>query len=211
MKKSKKVEEHGYVQMSIFDFMDEDGFTEVLPEIPSKPLFYEKGQKWKSDTVSIELAFTDYGKPFLIFETKGIKAVINCISHFDPWKDIYEPISDKTEVAFAALAFSFYEGETSLNGTKDGHNIHWLSDARFTNQVKEAYGCLREGDHRFTVDYDLRDLYVDKWLGLEKLPVKYFCRIWKKPSESKWCFKRYYNIQVPLGEMLRHMKARPTA
>ena len=211
MKKSKKVGEHGYVQMSIFDFMDEDGFTEVLPEIPPKPLFYEKGQKWKSDTVSIELCFTDYGKPFLTFEVNGIKAVINCIAHYDPWKDEYEPISDKTEVAFAAMAFSFYEGETSLNGTEDGRNIHWLSDARFISQVKEAYGCLSEGDRKYTVNYDLRDLYVEKWLGLERLPIKNFCRIWKKENEQKWCFKRYYNILVPFGDMLRCMKARPIA
>ena len=103
------------------------------------------------------------------------------------------------------MGFEFYILEDGAWRDFNGDNwthIEWLEDPEINEMVDEAFKEAWKGDNKISVSYDFRNLFVMKWLGLEKLPRRYMERV----ERSK--HPMYYNISVPFGEFLKflHMK-----
>lgn len=218
MSKPKPKPEHGYIQLSLFDFLNEEPEIEIKE--PPKPKVFQNGTKWLLPNGSgIEL-YWDKGKKSILrffrdgkLGLEGLNARIYCFQNFDwrlPRGEDYLPITEETMVCFAAMCFDFYDGERDLNKESDSSwKIPWFSEEKYQRIVLEELGYTKKEPINAKCServYDLRDVLVFKWLNLGELPTRYYERINKEKGE-----KRYYDISMTFGEMLRYAKARPMA
>lgn len=129
----------------------------------------------------------------ICFEKNGYRMEVDGILNYD--KKTGEPIipiPEDARIIFPAMSFDFFKGKKSLNG--DGYtNIPWLKDEKIVGLVREAFPKQPSNE------CDFRDLFVMKWLGLERLPNKYFDRVKGQTT------KKYYDIDISLGELLKFL------
>lgn len=190
-------------QMSLFDFADE--IANQKPEEPNVRV-YKAGDRFSNGDVTARLVKNGKGPNSLSLEvTKGRYRFTIDESFYDAWKGEYLPFTDETLIAFYAMGFEFYILEDGawrdFNGDHWMH-IEWLEDPEINAMVDEAFKDAWHGDKRTSVSYDFRDLFVMKWLGLERLQNRYLKRV----VETK--HPKYYNVSIPFGEFLKflHMK-----
>lgn len=201
-------------QMCLFDFADE--IASQKPEEPEVRV-YKAGDRFSNGGAVVELIPLSSEELSIRIETCGYRMEygrpFRC---YDVMKDEYQPITDDTEIAFAALGFKFWREERGewidLNGDSQ-HHIPWLGeDAEINRFVEDEFGNAWHGDEKITVRYDFRDVFMMKWLGLEKLPSRHLQRIngciGCKYSKEQRHLMTYYDIEMPFGEFLKflHMK-----
>ena len=211
-------------QLSIFDF----DFGEQQPPAPAKPkpkrsyplgaTFQKNGltvsikRKCFKDTLleSFKNILPEYYKrmegkydwwtDLICFEKNGYRMEVDGILNYDrKTGEPIIPIPEDARIIFPAMSFDFFKGEKSLNG--DGYtNIPWLKDKKIVRLVREAFPKQPIADRIcYSNEYDFRDLFVMKWLGLERLPNKYFDRVKGQTT------KKYYDIDITLGELLKFL------
>lgn len=199
---------HSCEQLCLFDFADE--IASQKPAIEEKTVrVYKEGDKFSNGSITIEIANNQWGRTELLRATaNGYMMEGNFLMCYNIEKSSFDEITDDTIIRMGALGFSFSrleDGEYhSLQG--DGWNrIEWLHDPKIAALVEEAYKDEWHGDDRISVEYDLRDLFVMKWMGLERLPKKNLERTMISTYNRKMK-PTYYDVEIKLGELLRFMK-----
>ena len=201
-------------QMCLFDFADE--IANQKPEEP-KVRVYKAGDRFSNGGAVMEIIpCGPDGKLSIAFECNGYRCEYAApFGQYDIETDTYKDVTDETSTCFAALGFSFWKitenGLKDLNG--DGmYNIDWLRDDGIASMVNDAFKDAWKGNDQISVSYDFRDLFMMKWLGLEKLPSRHLQRIngciGCKYGKEQRHLMTYYDIEMPFGEFLRflHMK-----
>lgn len=191
-------------QLCLFDFADE--IASMRPAV-EEARAYKAGATFSNEEVTVRLIKDKEDEPndLSIEVTKGKYRFTINESVFDPWKKEYVPFTNETIIAFYCMGFEFYileDGEwRDFNGDHWTH-IEWLEDPEINAMVDEAFKDAWKGNDQISISYDFRDLFVMKWLGMEKLPNRYMERVVRGMRPM------YYNISVPFGEFLRflHMK-----
>lgn len=188
-------------QLCLFDFADEIASMEPLDE---EARTYSAGSTFANGDITVRLIKDEEDDPneLTLEVTKGRYRFTIDESHYDPWKKEYVPFTDETTIAFYCMGFEFYiledGGWRDFNGDR-WTSIEWLEDPEIKTMVDEAFKDAWKGNDQISVSYDFRDLFVMKWLGLEKLPSRYMERVQSKHP-------MYYNIEIPFGEFLRFLR-----
>lgn len=218
-KKEANNSEHGYIQLSIFDFLNEE--PEVQPQIQEapKPKVFKSGMKWLlPNGVTLTFYWYQNRNATLWVKKDGIEACLDC---FHNWtskaKGVeYNEITNDSMVSFPALYFQFYDNGKNLNESdnpKHPYEIPWLRDDKYNKLVIEAFGTdyVPATNKAFSgYSYDLRDLVVMKWLNLSGLPSRYYQRVHKGLGIPKGAAQVHtpYDVTMNFGELLRFSKAR---
>lgn len=205
-------------QLCLFDFAEEiESIAKSMPSSAKEELkrVYKEGDTFSNgnatiklirgghwcngDSLSTEITIGDYRMDYA-----------GCFLHFNIQENRYEPVTDDTRFALAAMGFSFSRLEDGKWVNLDGdnmHHIHWLNDPKICALVDEAYKDEWHGDDRYSIRYDIRDLFTMKWLGLESLPKKNLERIEKSCGKRNWKKKpTYYDVDITFGELLKFLK-----
>lgn len=200
-------------QMSLFDFAEE--IASLKPEEP-KARAYKAGDRFSNGGAVLELIPSRGEELGIRIETRGYRMEYDkpflC---YDVAKNEHRPVTDDTDIAFAALGFKFWRYERGnwigLNGDGQRH-IHWCrGDEEINRFVDDEFGNAWRGDDKISVRYDFRDVFMMRWLGLKNLPSRHLQRIngaigCAYGKEMKRHLMTYYDIAMSFGEFLRFLR-----